>query len=230
METQILWTSIFGTAFLVFVAILAIFFPHPTQFQFLVFRTLLSLAAGGVASAIPGFLSIATDLPGVAIRAGGALAAFALVYRLNPASLISDPIDDSTISRLIWAIDRMRAEVEIFAKKPSHEVQRDQRDRLADYLDRIAHCVDNILSAAQAGARRELLHSCHELQEHAWAFEQGVVGDMDARVREHFALALRDALAGPVFIRSGTTLSKLGRTKLEAAARSFRTVAAALRT
>jgi hypothetical protein len=68
---------------------LAILFPHPTNFQLLVFRTLLALSAAGIAAAIPGFLNLSMDAAGLAIRAGGALAIFLLIYRLNPAVLLT---------------------------------------------------------------------------------------------------------------------------------------------
>jgi hypothetical protein len=49
--------------------VLAIFFPNPTDFQYFIFRTVIALAAAGVAALIPGLLQI--KIP--AIQAGGAL-------------------------------------------------------------------------------------------------------------------------------------------------------------
>jgi hypothetical protein len=74
----------FGVAFVIVLLILAMFFPSPTDFQYFVFRTVLALAAAGVAALIPGLLDI--DMP--LIRAGGALAVLILVYKFTPASLV----------------------------------------------------------------------------------------------------------------------------------------------
>jgi hypothetical protein len=79
---------LFGAVFLVVVLVLALAFPHPTPFQYLVFRVVLSLAAAGVAAVIPGFLNIQVA---TGLKAGGALAVFAVVYYFNPAALVVPP-------------------------------------------------------------------------------------------------------------------------------------------
>lgn len=75
----------FGIVFVVALMALAILFPTPTPFQYTVFRIVLALATAGVAAMIPGFVHFV-----VAgwLRAGGALAVFAIVYFYNPAVLI----------------------------------------------------------------------------------------------------------------------------------------------
>src|SRR6266481_4054305 len=75
---------VFGVAFVICLIALAIFFPNPSAFQYATFKTVLALAAAGVAALIPGLLNI--DLP--AVRAGGALAVLILVYEFSPASLV----------------------------------------------------------------------------------------------------------------------------------------------
>lgn len=85
---QIITACAFGISFVVTLLVLAIKFPKPTLFQYSVFRIVLALAASGVAAMIPGFLSL--DMApgtGIAIRAAGALAVFAIVYFFNPAKL-----------------------------------------------------------------------------------------------------------------------------------------------
>jgi len=73
---------VFVTALLVFVALV----PNPTDRQFEVIRIILALAAGGVASMIPGFLNLKLQTGTKStIRAGGALAVFVLVYFFSPA-------------------------------------------------------------------------------------------------------------------------------------------------
>lgn len=78
----------FGVIFLVTLLILAIKFPTPTPFQYAVFRIVLALAAAGFAAMIPGFIEINLK-PGeeTALRAGGALAVFVVVYFFSPAKL-----------------------------------------------------------------------------------------------------------------------------------------------
>jgi hypothetical protein len=48
----------FGVIFVVALLVLAIVFPHPTPFQYTVFRIILAVACAGVASVIPGILSV----------------------------------------------------------------------------------------------------------------------------------------------------------------------------
>jgi hypothetical protein len=85
-QTQ-LWTAfLFGVVFVIVLLAMAIFFPNPTAFQYTIFRSVLSLAAAGLAAMIPGFISLSVSNW---LRAGGALAVFAVVYFYNPAALIS---------------------------------------------------------------------------------------------------------------------------------------------
>ena len=90
MGWDIFLVSVFGVSFIVTSIVLAIRFPNPTPFQFLVFRTTLALSAGGVAAAIPGFLNLSIDFTGILIRASGALAVFVLVYKINPSQNMID--------------------------------------------------------------------------------------------------------------------------------------------
>ena len=69
--------SIFGIVFLLVMLIIAIFFPHPSKFQLLVFRITLALAAAGVTAMIPGFIKV--DIPKY-VKAGGPIAVFVMIY------------------------------------------------------------------------------------------------------------------------------------------------------
>ena len=81
------WTAfVFGVVFVIVLLTLAIKFPNPTAFQYTIFRSVLSLAAAGVAAMIPGFISVSISKW---LRAGGALAVFAAVYFYNPAAMVS---------------------------------------------------------------------------------------------------------------------------------------------
>lgn len=62
--------------------------PIPPQ-QFFFLRILSALSAAGVAAVIPGFLQFnISRVGGVTLRAGGALAVFALIYLVNPPTLV----------------------------------------------------------------------------------------------------------------------------------------------
>lgn len=76
---------IFGIVFVIVMFIIAIFFPHPSDFQIFVFRVILALAAAGVGAIIPGFILVKFSNY---VRAGGALALFVLIYLFNPPSLV----------------------------------------------------------------------------------------------------------------------------------------------
>jgi hypothetical protein len=81
------WSAfLFGVVFVIVLLALAIYFPNPSAFQYTIFRSVLALAAAGVAAMIPGFISLYISKW---LRAGGALAVFAAVYFCNPAALVS---------------------------------------------------------------------------------------------------------------------------------------------
>ncbi|MES2542502.1 MAG: hypothetical protein V4583_18265 [Pseudomonadota bacterium] len=81
---QKLIAAIFGSAFMVVLLAIAVFIPSPTETQFFIFRVVLAAAAAGFVSMVPGFLNVEV---GSVVRAGGALAAFVLIYLVNPAEL-----------------------------------------------------------------------------------------------------------------------------------------------
>src|SRR5689334_8771537 len=86
----------FGLVFIIALLIIAWKLPDPTTFQYNVIRTILPLAAAGIAAMIPGFINVEiSSATNLLIRAGGALAVFVLVYFFNPAQL-ADPRHSST--------------------------------------------------------------------------------------------------------------------------------------
>jgi hypothetical protein len=80
----------FGIFFVVVLLVLAMGFPNPTAFQYTVFRIVLSVAVAGTAAFLPGFMEARIRS---GLRAGGAMAVFAIVYFFNPAGLVSDVAD-----------------------------------------------------------------------------------------------------------------------------------------
>jgi hypothetical protein len=79
---------IFGLTFVIVLLLVALAVPNPTDFQLFVFRIVLALAAAGVAALIPGFLNIESKTALYAVRAGGALGVFLLIYLVNPPALL----------------------------------------------------------------------------------------------------------------------------------------------
>lgn len=93
-HTQKYAAAAFGTVFVVVLIGIAFFVPEPTDFQYLVFRIVLALAAAGVAAMIPGFLEVQLSQT---LRAGGALGVFLVVYFYNPAAMVAHTKKSSNI-------------------------------------------------------------------------------------------------------------------------------------
>lgn len=80
-------TSIWlGIGLLAVILIMVIFIPCPSASQYFVFRIMIALAGAGLAAIIPGTLSIEMAN---GVKAGGALAIFAIVYFFDPASTVA---------------------------------------------------------------------------------------------------------------------------------------------
>jgi hypothetical protein len=75
-----------GVMFVAVLLALAVLIPTPTLDQRQTFRIVLAIAAAGFVSMTPGFLEITVSKW---IRAGGALAVFAIVFFYNPGSLVT---------------------------------------------------------------------------------------------------------------------------------------------
>lgn len=85
LKGEVVAAFTFGIVFLLAAIGLAIFFPRPSSFQSLVFRSVLALSAAGVAAVIPGFLHINSTAQNFGLRAGGAIVVFLIVYGMTPA-------------------------------------------------------------------------------------------------------------------------------------------------
>lgn len=82
----------FGVVAFVVVLVLAIVFEHPNPFLLVVLRTLLALASGGIAAAIPGLFHFRTRGPRHFVQASSGLAVFAYVFSVNPAPILTDAL------------------------------------------------------------------------------------------------------------------------------------------
>ncbi|HCG7109428.1 TPA: hypothetical protein NJ338_004995 [Vibrio parahaemolyticus] len=108
-RTQQIAAFSFGVVFVSILLTLAIFFSTPTSFQYLVFKTVLSLAAAGIAAMVPGFLQVTLA---TWLRAGGALAVFVVVYFYNPAQLfVSQQKTDSKVQLVDYSVAYPESEV-----------------------------------------------------------------------------------------------------------------------
>jgi hypothetical protein len=77
-----------GAATVAVLLSIAVLLPQPTDFQIFVFRIVLAIGVSAFACVIPGFLNLESRSRLLALRAGGALAVFVLVYLWNPPQLV----------------------------------------------------------------------------------------------------------------------------------------------
>jgi hypothetical protein len=74
-----------GASGLVTMLVLAERHPEPSAFQVRVYLVLLAVSAAAFAAIIPGLLHIKLNIPGLTLRAAGALAVFCIVFFYEPA-------------------------------------------------------------------------------------------------------------------------------------------------
>jgi hypothetical protein len=95
---------IFGVVFISLLLALNVIIDEPTRQQIGTFNTILAIAAAGVGGILAGFLHVEGTFSKIAIRTGGALALFVIIYFFNPAIpnppplVIPQDIIDQTIS------------------------------------------------------------------------------------------------------------------------------------
>ncbi len=76
---------ILGVALIITLIVLVVLIPKPTEIQLLVFKWVMALSSAGVAGIFSGMIHVEGKIKQFAIRAGGALAVFVVVYFFNPA-------------------------------------------------------------------------------------------------------------------------------------------------
>jgi hypothetical protein len=86
-KTQI-WEKIggfsFGVVFVSAMLALNVLIPNPTSTQYETFKIVLALAAAGIGGILAGFIQVSGSFNKLAIRAGGALALFLVVFFIHP--------------------------------------------------------------------------------------------------------------------------------------------------
>ena len=98
LSIDLLLTFSFGILALLLLFCVALFVETPNSLLLLVFRVTLALACAGVAAMLPGFvqLSVSTGT-NMAIRAGGAVAIFVLIYLVDPGSRFTSIANDCIV-------------------------------------------------------------------------------------------------------------------------------------
>lgn len=89
LTPQLVLAVALGVFFLLLIIALVVWIENPTPQQMWVFRVTMSLAAAAIGAIIPGFLHIEGKLANFAVRTGGAIALFMIVYNINPPELVS---------------------------------------------------------------------------------------------------------------------------------------------
>ena len=87
-----LFAAFTGIIILVILLVIAIFIPQPSEFQIFIFRVVLALSSGAFAGIMTGFLNIESQYSKLALKAGGGLAVFVVIYWFNPPQLLSKSI------------------------------------------------------------------------------------------------------------------------------------------
>jgi hypothetical protein len=96
-KLQTILSFVFGVVFVLVMLVISFLRPEPSTFQYGVFRTVLALAGAGAVGVFPGFIEVKF---GNWLRAGGALAVFAILYFFNPAQLTApSPAPKVTLSQ-----------------------------------------------------------------------------------------------------------------------------------
>lgn len=156
MTTETTFAFGFGAVFVTVLLVLAVAFPHPSKFQYNVFRIVLSLASAGVAATIPGFLNIDFNPTSeVLIRAGGAIAIFIIVYFFSPVQ-IAITADGF---KYLWPVVRNKQTLTAKLRALS--------SRQFSLLEAVEE--SNGLTVSELGKRTrlgpsELTHRCYELE------------------------------------------------------------------
>ena len=71
---------VFGVSFFIVLLVFTVIIPDPTPAQYATFKTILAIAAAGVAGILTGFIHVEGTFQKCALRAGGALAVFVIVF------------------------------------------------------------------------------------------------------------------------------------------------------
>ena len=123
---------IFGVIFLTALLIINLVFPNPTPTQYETFKIILALAAAGVGGILAGFIHVEGTFKRFTIRAGGALALFAIVFFFKPAM----PAQSTTLNIYEGGMGIVADSVNMGISLRDHENALKQREK--EVLERLA--------------------------------------------------------------------------------------------
>lgn len=90
LSVDVIVAFTFGVIALIFLFVIALFIDDHNPLLITISRVTLAIACAGVAAVLPGFINLElTPRTNIAVRAGGALAVFVLVYLVSPAGLLN---------------------------------------------------------------------------------------------------------------------------------------------
>ena len=92
-ELQEIIFGVTGLLMLLSAVLIAFKKPAPTIFQFWVFRVYLSLGVAFIGTIMPGFVDLGGRIGELAIRAGGAIALFLIVYLISPPKIVKTSLN-----------------------------------------------------------------------------------------------------------------------------------------
>ncbi|WP_018416325.1 hypothetical protein [Teredinibacter turnerae] len=81
---QIKFGAAFGVVFIVAVLAMILMRPELSAEEYAIIKTVMALAASGIAGVFTGFLEISGTITKVTVRTGGALALFVIVFFFTP--------------------------------------------------------------------------------------------------------------------------------------------------
>ena len=89
---------VFGVSFFIALLVFTVVIPEPTATQYATFKTILAIAAAGIAGILTGFIQVEGTFQKFALRAGGALAVFVIVFffTVSPPKPIPNKVDGIT--------------------------------------------------------------------------------------------------------------------------------------
>jgi hypothetical protein len=116
-----------GVVFIFTLIIITFVDPQPSEYQAIVYQTVLALAAAGFAAAIPGLLDVSVNLPGLTIRAAGAFASFVIVYKVEP--FILNKVNSFPPSVLRNSLELI---VDIYRAQNSRKITKNRNSRKGD--------------------------------------------------------------------------------------------------
>jgi hypothetical protein len=102
MEMQTV-AIVFGIGFIlllfIFACVITIWPREVPDIAILIFRVILSLAAAGIATILPGVFGIQGKVGGLALTAGGAIGFAVLVYAINPPRFLKEKKEAKSVTR-----------------------------------------------------------------------------------------------------------------------------------